>query len=82
MQSLVTSIRDTVKAQSIEEAKTQKGLKAFADDESMLDDLQNDLQVIGLLVNKHWTWDLKKGTITFTKVVPKLNNVLRQYHLK
>lgn len=76
--SLNDVVRNVVTA--VSEAKTYKGLSAFAKDESMLDDLEYDLKLAGLSPNDYMM-DQKKGTITFKKTTPKLKNVLDQYDL-
>lgn len=82
MQSLVDAVRFSAKGESLDEAKTYKGLDAFKDDESMLDDLENDLQDAGLKSGKDYTLDLDKGTLTIKKNTPRLKQVLRIYRLK
>ena len=42
----------------------KSNLKDFAKDESMLDDLENDLQGAGLRPTKDYVLDQKKGTLT------------------
>ena len=59
-----------------------KGLNAFKSDESMIDDLENDLQAAGLKPMRDYRLDLKKGTITIMKDSPKLKNIKRIYRLK
>jgi hypothetical protein len=83
MQSLVDAVRDSVTGSTqLNEAKVYKGLGAFSDDESMLDDLEYDLQTIGLKPTKDYVLDIKKGTLTVKKSNSKLKGVLRQYRLK
>ena len=59
-----------------------KGLNAFKKDESMIDDLENDLQSAGLKPNRDYKLDLKKGTVTIMKDSPKLKNIKRIYRLR
>ena len=83
MQSIVEATRDVVENREIlERSMVLKGLDAFMDDESMLDDLENDLQSAGLRSGKDYMLDLEKGTLTSKKSRPKLKNVLRLYRLK
>lgn len=82
MQSLVEAV------QVVHEARTVvlKGLKAFAKDESMLDDLENDLQGAGLRPTKDYVLDQKKGTLTLQNKGAmknrKIDNIKRIYRLK
>ena len=82
MQSLVEAV------QVVHEARTivLKGVKAFAKDESMLDDLENDLQGAGLKPKKDYVLDQKKGTLTLqNKGAMKnrqIDNIKRIYRLK
>jgi len=81
MHSLVDSVR------AIAEAHTMvlKGLKAFAKDESMLDDLENDLQNIGLKPKKDYVLNIKKGTLEVAyldKHRKHIDNIMRIYRLK
>ena len=81
MHSLVDSVR------AIAEAHTMvlKGLKAFAKDESMLDDLENDLQNIGLKPKKDYVLNIKKGTLEVAyldKQSKHIDNIKRIYRLK
>ena len=82
MQSLVEAV------QVVHEARTivLKGVKAFAKDESMLDDLENDLQGAGLKPTKDYVLDQKKGTLTLqNKGAMKnrqIDNIKRIYRLK
>ena len=83
MQSIVEATRDVVENREIlEKAMVLKGLDAFMDDESMIDDLENDLQSAGLRSGRDYMLDLDKGTLTIKKSTPKLKNVLRIYRLK
>jgi hypothetical protein len=83
MQSIVDVTRDVVENKEIlERSKVFKGLDAFMDDESMIDDLENDLQSAGLRSGKDYILDLDKGTLTIKKSTPGLKNVLRIYRLK
>lgn len=83
MQSIVEATRDVVENREIlERSMVLKGLDAFMDDESMIDDLENDLQSAGLRSGKDYMLDLDKGTLTIKKSTPKLKNVLRIYRLK
>ena len=82
MQSLVEAV------QVVHEARTVvlKGIKAFAKDESMLDDLENDLQGAGLKPTKDYVLDQKKGTLTLQNKGAmknrKIDNIKRIYRLK
>ena len=85
MQSLVSSVKNAVTdSNPIQEGKkVYKGLSKFMDDESMLDDLEWDLQSAGLDVDKgDYELDLDKGTLTIMKTTPGIKSVLRQYRLK
>lgn len=82
MYSLVEAARVVTEAREI----TLKGLKAFANDESMLDDLENDLQGAGLKPMKDYVLDQKKGTLTLKNKGAmknrKIDNIKRIYRLK
>ena len=77
MQSLVEAV------QVVHEARTVvlKGLKAFAKDESMLDDLENDLQGAGLRPTKDYVLDQKKGTLTLQNKGAMKNRTVSYTHL-
>lgn len=66
--------------EDLAEAMTYSGLDSFKDDESMLDDLQYDLELAGLS-SKDYKLDTKNGKITFKKMTSKLKDVIRQYQL-
>ena len=81
MHSLVDSVRVIAEARTI----ILKGLKAFAKDESMLDDLENDLQNIGLKSKKDYVLNIKKGTLEVAfldKHRKHIDNIMRIYRLK
>ena len=82
MYSLVDAARVVTEAREI----VLKGLKAFANDESMLDDLENDLQGAGLKPTKDYVLDQKKGTLTLKNKGAmknrKVDNIKRIYRLK
>lgn len=81
MHSLVDSVRAIAEARTI----VLKGLKAFAKDESMLDDLENDLQNIGLKSKKDYVLNIKKGTLEVAyldKQRKHIDNIKRIYRLK
>ena len=68
---------------TLEEASTYSGLDAFKKDESMIDDLENDLQMAGLKPNRDYKLDLRRGQIKIMKDKnPKLKNIVRIYRLK
>jgi len=78
--NLVATYKDM---KSIEEATKYSGLDAFKNDESMLDDLENDLQLAGMKPNRDYKLDLRKGQIMIMKDRhPKLKNIVRIYRLK
>ena len=82
MYSLVDAARVVTEAREI----VLKGLKAFANDESMLDDLENDLQGAGLKPTKDYVLDQKKGTLTLKNKgamkIRKNDNIKRIYIIK
>lgn len=83
MKSLVDAVRTSVEGEDLQEKiMVLKGLNAFKNDESMIDDLENDLQGIGLKPGKGYKLDLKKGTVSIMKSSPKLKNIQRIYRLK
>ena len=78
--NLVATYKDM---KSIEESTKYSGLDAFKNDESMLDDLENDLQLAGMKPNRDYKLDLRKGQIMIMKDKhPKLKNIVRIYRLK
>jgi len=78
--SLISDYREL---KAIEEATTYSGLNAFKKDESIIDDLENDLQSAGLKSMRDYKLDLKKGQIHIMKDRnPKLKNIVRIYRLK
>lgn len=79
--SLNETVIDVITGRILAEAMVLKGLDAFMDDESMLDDLENDLQSAGLK-SSDYKLDLNKGTLTIKKTVPKLKDIIRIYQLK